>query len=187
MFRIYPLLILFVLVLISWQCQRDSGTAAATASDKVFFDLRAFFEEEIARLEKEKPRIAKAIEINGQLEQQTQEGVDFAKELAIFVRSDINKPAWRDKYTVDSTIVARRLAQLEYIAIDSSLKTRLMRIDFDQTGVEKIFISNRTDSPLIKSAQQLTFEPAKGYQIENQQDLSLSKDSKLSISAQFLR
>ena len=185
MFRFRHVLLVALVTVLSFQCQTNASNSS-NQREKKFFDLRAFFEAEIARLEKEEPRVKKEIEINGQREQRTQQAVDFEKELAIFIRSDINKPAWRDKYRIDSTLVSKQLTRLQYTAMDSSLKTRIMRIEFDQNGVEKIYISNRTQSPLIKSSQQLLFEPSKGYQIENQQDLSLSKDSQLSISAQFV-
>jgi len=187
MFRFLNMLLVAVMACLFFQCQ-SSISSATTQEEKAFFDLRAFFEQEIVRLKAENPKIKKEIEINGKREEQTQEGVDFEKELAIFMRADINKPAWREKYKVDSTMVVDRLARLAYAAIDSSLKTRLLFIEFDQKeAVEKVFISNKTNSPLIQSEQQLTFEPAKGYRIENKQDLSLSKDSQLTIVATFSR
>lgn len=185
MVRLLNMLIVAVMACTFFQCQSSVSTAT-NQEDKVFFDLRAFFEQEIVRLKAENPKIKKEIEINGKQEQQTQEGVDFEKELAIFMRADINKPAWREKYKIDTTMVANQLARLAYAAIDSSLKTRFLSIEFDQKEeVEKVFISNKTNSPLIQSEQQLTFEPAKGYRIENRQDLSLSKDSQLTIIATF--
>lgn len=187
MFRFLNMLVVAVMACSFFQCQSSISTAT-NQEDKVFFDLRTFFEQEIVRLKAENPKIKKEIEINGKREEQTQEEVDFEKELAIFMRADINKPAWREKYKIDSTMVADQLTRLAYAAIDSSLKTRLLFIEFDQKEqVEKVFISNKTNSPLIQSEQQLTFEPAKGYRIENKQDLSLSKDSQLTIVATFSR
>ncbi len=166
-------------------CEAGENTADK-AADSAFFDLRSFFTAEIARLEKAQPSIKKEIEINGEKENKTQEGIDFEKELAIFVRADINKPAWRAKYQIDSIMEAQGLKSLRYTAIDSSLKTRSLTIDFNQAVVERIFILNKTNSPLIQSEQQLTFEPQSGYFIRNKQSLSLSKDSDLTIKAVFV-
>ena len=81
---------------------------------------------------------------------------------------------------------AQRLKSLRYTALDSSLKTRVLTIDFNEAEVERIFILNKTNSPLIESEQQLTFEPQSGYFIRNKQSLSLSKDSDLTIKAVFV-
>lgn len=152
-----------------------------------FFDLKTYFEGEIARLKAQDPAVKKEIEINGKTEVQTQEAIDFEKEFAIFVRADINKPAWRNKYKVDSVMEANQLLSLQYTAIDSSLKTRTLTIEFKQAEVERISIFNKTDSPFIKTEQRLTFEPDRGYHIRNSQVLSLTKDSELSIAATFIK
>ncbi len=186
MIRLFHLFIVVLLALLAFRCQWNS-TTSTDQSEKIFFDLRAFFEDEIARLQQENPKIKKEIEINGKKEQKTQEQVDFEKELAIFKRSDINKPAWRDKYGVDSVLVAEDLVRVDYVALDSTLKTRLLSIEFENSAVNKVSITNQTSSPLIQSKQQLTFEPKKGYRIANQQDLSLSDDSQLRIVATFKR
>ncbi|MEZ5042213.1 MAG: hypothetical protein R2828_20110 [Saprospiraceae bacterium] len=153
----------------------------------VFFDLRTYFEGEIERLKAQGTAVRKEIEMNGKTEVQTQEALDFEKEFAIFVRSDINKPAWRNKYKVDSVMNANQLLSLQYTAIDSSLKTRILTIEFKAAEVARISIFNKSDSPLIKAEQRLTFEPDRGYHIRNSQVLSLSKDSELSIAATFLK
>lgn len=181
--RYAGILVLLLIGLIG--CQEEQNTSGPR-KDAVFFDLRSFFTAEIARLEKTQPSIKKEIEINGEKENKTQEGIDFEKELAIFIRADINKPAWRDKYQIDSVMEAQRLKSLRYTALDSSLKTRVLTIDFNEAEVERIFILNKTNSPLIQSEQQLTFEPKSGYFIRNKQSLSLSKDSDLTIKAVFV-
>ncbi len=186
MIRLSHVLLAGLLALLTFHCQSSAVTGSGQ-EEKSFFDLRAFFEGEIARLKAENPKIKKEIEINGKKEQKTQEEVDFEKELAIFIRSDINKPAWKDKYGVDSVVVSNELVRVDYTALDSTLKTRLLSIEFEEAAVNKVSITNKTDSPLIQSKQQLTFEPKKGYQIANQQDLSLSNDSQLRIVATFER
>lgn len=186
MIRLFHLLVICLLAVVSFQCQ-SNASVSVEQTEKTFFDLRAFFEEEIARLEEENPKVKKEIEINGKKEQKTQEEVDFQKELAIFIRSDINKPAWTEKYGVDSILSANNLVRVDYVALDSTLKTRLLSIEFENAAVQKVSITNKTDSPLIQSKQQLTFEPKKGYEIANQQDLSLSNDSQLRILATFER
>ena len=82
---------------------------------------------------------------------------------------------------------ANDLVRIDYTALDSTLKTRLLSIEFEDAAVQRVSVTNKTNSPLIQSKQQLTFEPKKGYQIANQQDLSLSNDSQLRIVATFER
>lgn len=184
MIRLFQALIVSLFMLLIFGCQSNSNISV-DQTEKPFFDLRAFFESEIARLQEENPKIKKEIEINGKKEQKTQEQVDFEKELAIFKRSDINKPAWRDKYGVDSITTSGDLIRVDYIALDTTLKTRLLSIEFKDDLVHKVSITNKTSSPLIQSQQKLTFEPRIGYQVANQQDLSLSNDSQLRIIATF--
>ncbi len=150
-----------------------------------FFDVKGFFQNEIKRLTEGGAKIEKTVTIGGKAETKIIEKADFAQELALFVTSDINKPAWRDKYRVEKT-AGRSLES--FFATDDDLKTK--RIDifrFPPNGVTQIQILNTDKSSITESQQSLDYDIGKGYSIETFQKFIGSDSSKTRIQVVFLK
>ena len=88
---IFNILCLFFLI----SCKNDSPKTAAEL--KPFFDVRGYFKAEIERL-KDVKKVKKTVEVNGKREEKIVEITNWNEELAPFISSDINRPAWLDKY-----------------------------------------------------------------------------------------
>jgi hypothetical protein len=165
-------------------CGNKTETTKAV-DETPFFDVKGFFNGEIKRYTEGSQKIQKTVTVKGNAETKILDKADFAQELALFVASDINKPAWRDKYRVEKT-AGRSLES--FVATDTDLKTR--RVDiyrFPPNGVTEIQIINGDKSAITESQQSLKYEIGKGYSIETFQKFIGSDSSKTRIDVVFLK
>ena len=88
---------LLMLCLLAFSCD---NAAPQTATKPVYFDVADYVKSQIQALSTQKPTVAKNAFINRQTNKQTTNAIDWAKELDLFVQADINKPAFRNSYTV---------------------------------------------------------------------------------------
>jgi hypothetical protein len=165
-------------------CGGKTDTTKAV-DETPFFDVKGFFNGEIKRYTEGSQKIQKTVTVKGNAETKILDKADFAQELALFVSSDINKPAWRDKYRIEKT-AGRSLES--FVATDDDLKTR--RVDiyrFPPNGVTEIQIINGDKSAITESQQSLKYEIGKGYSIETFQKFIGSDSSKTRIEVVFLK
>ena len=167
-------------------CQQELATPIKQ-SDKpaIFFDLNAFFQKEKERLGKF-TSFKKTVTINGVSEEKTLETLNFDNELSIFIASDINRPAWSDKYKVDSLFTPQKeLSQITYHVLDETLKTKKIAIDFQNNAVTNIAIEKATNNAVAQSKQILSYSVDKGYSIQSEQALSLSDTKTILVQVDF--
>jgi hypothetical protein len=174
---------LLILLLFSACGGKTDATKVVDATP--FFDVKGFFQGEIKRLTEGSQKIEKTVTVKGNSETKIIDKADFVQELALFMASDINKPAWRDKYRIEKT-AGRSLES--FVAKDDDLKTR--RVDiyrFPPNGVTEIQIVNGDKSLITESEQSLKYEIGKGYSIETFQKFIGSDSSKTRIDVVFLK
>lgn len=150
-----------------------------------FFDVKTYFEEQIAKMKSVQPSILKKVTIGDQTEEKTISDIDFEKELKIFQDSDINRPTWLDKYTIDSIFEQGTLAAVAYTAIDTSLNTRFLKVSFLGQEVDTVRIRNQTHSPIADTRQDLQYCPNRSYAIYSTQK-TIGRDARhISIEASW--
>lgn len=174
------------LLLIALGCQpiTESNTIQQRTT---FFDLKAYFTEEANRLQAAQIKIRKKVNLNGQVEEQEMNEINYQEEFLPFINSDINKAAWLDKYRVDSSLVDGKLQRLLYKATDKKLRTREISIQFEKSKVAGVHILNSGDNAIAETQQELIYLANQGYQIKSQQDMTLSKPRALEIEVIFLQ
>ena len=177
---------LFLALFLMSACSTESPQNASEERPQVFFDLQSYFNGEIERLNEQKSTVQKNITLQGKQETIAKAKVDFKKELQIFLNSDINKLAWQDKYQVDSTIKNGQLTSLRYSAIDTTLRTKLLEINYQNGAVQQIQVVNSGKSIVAETHQSLSYEPQKGYSIDNEQKTLFSDGQKLQLKVEFL-
>ena len=129
--------------------------------------MRGFFETEVNRLTSKKSLVNKSVRQNDQSEVKKNHSVDWDNELALFIASDINKSAWKDSYKISGDSV-----YINYIAIDTNLRTRFVEIKMDQHGRAVFFkIKNITRSKLYESSEELIYIPDSIYTINKSQSV----------------
>ncbi len=175
----------FFLILFE-SCSSESKPVSAKVV-KSFFDLKGYFEGEVQRLHSF-GKARKIVMADGKHEERIIDNVHFERELDAFSSSDINRPPWSDKYTVDSIFNEQmELVQLVIKADDEKLKTRKVTVDFERTIIAKVDIENNTSSSIATSSQRLIYQPAIGYSIESHQKVTMAGgDQVFKVEVQFL-
>lgn len=179
------ILIFFALSLI-WSCNNTDVTKKpATKEDPYFFDLAGFFNAEIKQLNSAQTKANKTVKYNEKEDVLSNQKLDYEKELAVFVHSDINKLSWREKYSADTLREGTEIRSITYKALDDQLKTRKIAIAFDQNQVAQIAIKNHLKSIMASTWQELEYVPRKGYQVHGKQQMRLAGEDTMGIEVEF--
>jgi len=150
-----------------------------------FFDLKGYMAEQIKDLKARQPKVNKQVSINGKNETLHLDSIDFEEELAIFTNSDINRPAWSDQYSKDSTFVSGQLSELRYVAQKENLKTQLLHVFFSEGVVQKIELKNQSSAAIVSAEETMTYTPNEGYSILYKESPLLAKPKNFSVEAVF--
>lgn len=164
---------IFALLLVT-ACTPDTP-AASKINAKPYFDLKGYFEEQIKSLNASQPKVSKKVSLSGKFEELTPDTLDYAQELRSFADADINKPAWLDKYAIDSLKnTSGSLQTVRYKAMAEELKIRLIEINFNQNTPERIYIVKKLHTAVANAEQELEYKPGKGYKMSNKQQAAYS-------------
>ena len=168
---------IFLLFFILVSCK----PAAEKSFKNPFEDFKGFFESEAIRLNKNQSVVDKTITQNEVSETKKGIQIDWNNELSLFTGSDINKAAWKDSYRIikDSSSIA-------YLAIDTNLRTREIRIKLDSNGKpQHILIRNSSRNFLYESTETLLYIPDSAYSIDKYQKVILMGENKYLIRAEI--
>jgi hypothetical protein len=133
-----------------------------------YFDIKEYFKIDIARLNKVNKPVFKTVTHNGLTESKNIFISKWGRELDLFIESDINRPDWKNSYSVASTP-----GLLIYKAKYPELKMREMRIQKDNGKVKEILIFNRTENILYQTTEKLSYFPDSLYVIDKAQKVRL--------------
>ena len=176
------LLTLSSILLLSACQMRES---AKSGGPTPFFDLKGYMNTQIEDLNERQPTLEKRIQVDGQKETQQLDSLDYEKELRMFLRSDINRKAWFDKYKADSTLENGNLQQIRYTTDAEDLKTQLLEIQYEQGEVSQIYIENRTESVVADVRQELLYEVGKGYRLFTAQQTAMSSEQEVIVKVEW--
>jgi hypothetical protein len=161
------------------------GERTVGPAEKKFFDLEAYFQSEIERLNESDLHFKKEVTLNGSMETRQVATVNFGEELKLFLDADINQVALLDKYQSDSIAGGAGLQQLTHTALDSSLLVRKIIVHYDQGEVDRLDVYKKQKSFVGSSQQHLHYEPGKGYAITSLQKTLLTNAQELKIETFF--
>lgn len=132
-----------------------------TGSSLKYFDLKGYFEREAARLDKLNKPVLKSVKHNGVTETKEVHISNWSTELSLFEGSEINRPAWKDSYSIlaDSAL-------LIYKALYPELKTREILIKLAGGKVKYIMIINDSKNVLFHTQEKLSYFPDSLYLIQ---------------------
>ena len=170
--------LILITTLISLFACGDRVNTSVKALEKPYYDVKGFFDGETKRLTEGGMKIKKTVTVNGKSETKIIEKPNFEEEFKMFVASDINRPAWSDKYHVNQKPSGNQDFIKEYWAKDKNLKTQSLKImqENDATSF-KMEIHNRDKSVVTKSDSYLFYDRNNGFSITNSQQLVGSTDS----------
>jgi hypothetical protein len=159
--------------------------SAESGGPKPFFDLKGYINAQIEALNALQPTLEKRIQVDGQNETQELDSLDYEKELRMFLRSDINRKAWFDKYEVDSTFENGTLESVRYTTDTEDLKTSLLEVEYEQGEVSRIYIENKTESVVADVRQELLYEPGQGYRLFTAQKTAMSSEQEVIVEVEW--
>lgn len=171
------ILMLFVIALPS--CKPDNLKEGAVNE---YFDIKGYFEKNIAQLKKQHHTVNKTVVHNGKSESKIVDINNWETELALFIESDINKPAWRGGYIIESNA-----EEITYVAKrNTNLRTRRIVITkTKQGGIKQIWILNETDNALYSSNEVLNYFPDSAYTIQKHQTIQFLGANTYKITGKF--
>ncbi|MBL4678058.1 MAG: hypothetical protein COB65_04325 [Thalassobium sp.] len=169
-----------VLLLLSGSYACNKPEIKETGAELKYFDLKGYFKQEAAHLEKVNPEVTKSVAHNGTVESKKVHITAWQQELNLFAESDINKPAWRNSYSVktttDSTV---------YTAQFPELKTREIVIKKSGDNITAIAIFNATHNFLYSTTERLVYMPNKYYSIDKDQKVKIMGANDYRIKGSF--
>jgi len=177
----------FALLTLTWSCTPNAPATSAQGKEPYFFDIAGFFNAEIKTLNGGKIKAQKTVKYNAKADHLQNLSLDYEKELAVFVHSDINKLSWREKYAADTLREAGEIRSITYKALDEQLKTQKIAISFADQQVDRIAIRNHLKSIIASTWQELEYRPLKGYQVHGKQTMRLNGVSEMGIEVEFVQ
>jgi len=149
-----------------------------------FFNLKDYFKRQSELLQKNKIHLNKKIAKDGKEENIDFETINWEKELRPFEDCDLNKPAWKKSYQVDTFYLSSQ-THLLYKALEPKLSIRKLEVIFRSDTVYMINILLEKNNAYYQSHQQLHYEPWKGYNIIGSQKVIFTDSTTFNIKAVF--
>lgn len=133
-----------------------------------YFDLKGYFKQLADRLNQQNPTISKTVSKNNSSESKSLKINNWNEEFALFISADINKAAWKDSYSKDSSAT-----KIVYTTKDPDLKTQKIIIDLTKGKPTHFHIETKVDNLLYHTAEHLEFYPDSLYEIKKSQKVVL--------------
>jgi hypothetical protein len=113
--------------------------------------------------------------------------IDWKEELDAFKEADINRPAWRGEFKIDS-ISLERVFVITYKTDNEEIpvKNVVVTIDKDTRQCLQVTVDRRTKNFLYSSDQSLFFTTGEGYMMKGKLSVSYLFDSEYSIESEFI-
>lgn len=172
----------FVIIVLALYCAACRPDVKETGASLKYFDLKGYFTAEIAGLTRLNKPVAKTVTHNGVTESKTVYIRNWGSELDLFMGSDINRPAWKNSYTITCSNDF-----LIYRAKLPDLKMRQMVIKKEENRVKWILIFNRTKNLLYHTTEKLSYFPDSLYLIEKDQKVRLMGNNKYKVQGVIMR
>ncbi len=166
-------------------CQSDFKTKSQ--SQQTYFSLQEFFETEAVRLASASVRVDKTIGSNDSSQLIPNYKPDWKKEFSALARCDINKPAWGNSYSIDTSWVGEREYAVRYAAKDKNLTVRNIVIHFSDSEFRSMEIEKLNDNYVYTSSQFLAYYCDSLMTITGDQQVSMGTDLQYNIALRFVR
>ena len=154
---------------------------------RFYYDLPSFMSKQVENLQSRGQWVRKHVTKDGHSHIIEHGDVDWKEELDLFIESDINRPAWRGEFKVD-TIDLEREYVITYKTSNEQIpvKNVVVTIDKDTRQCLKLTVDRRTKNFLYTSDQSLYFTTGEGYMMKGKLSVSSLFDSEYSIDSEFI-
>lgn len=155
--------------------------------DKKFYNLKAYFDNQINKLNARNQNVRKTITKDGRSEVIEVKTLNWVEELEVFKESDINKPAWRDAYITD-TVYLQKSTVISHDALnaDNPVQHLVVTLDPKTGSCLRVSIDKHTDNFLYNSRQKLFYSAGEGYRIKGSLKVDYLFESEYEVDAEFI-
>lgn len=173
-------------------CKDDSKVGKHT--EKEFFDLKAFIEQEVKKFEQSACRVYKEGEANGESEQHSVDiqKFDWDKELKIVADMDIRKTAWYDYFSIDTITEALEgndsVNVIRYSTNSSKIPVKSLKISFlkgDFSTPFYIEAERETRNRIFHTQQKIYYVSGTALRAEGYQKILWLKEKNFSITTTY--
>lgn len=169
----------------------DTATVRPNPANRkpAYFDLLGFLGAQSTRLNRRQPAVEKQVLLrDGNQETTRVPQVDWEKELQIFQQADINKPALRGLYAVDSAMLASGALRRTYRRLPGTdHPVEQLTVVSQGPVVETITANVAQDNPLVYSAKSFEMSYRQGelaaYRVTGVQKLILFDSVRYAVQA----
>jgi hypothetical protein len=182
--------LLFFIVATLAGCAKK-GTVANAECAGVHFCLNSLIDLQVKQSSESLASIDKYVYLNGKEEQKILklDAAHWQAEFTAFREADIDKPALRGKYLVDTLFVhTDSLTRVSYIAQEPGLRMRYLHLYFLPGATVPTYLEARLEAKNVfyQSIQELEYSPNKFYSIKGFQDIWLLGKDSFAIKSNFI-
>lgn len=149
-----------------------------------FYDLQKELHREAAANHERGLGIVKVIERGGKQEQKIFQKPDWPAELKPFMDCDLNKPAYRDAYTV-SKQSANDTTFITYTAKEKKLPVHQLKLAFYNNELSGMQAEVSRSNSYFSLHEDLSYIPGVSYSIIGRQRTVLAGENNYSITSRF--
>jgi len=164
-------------------CSDNKSTSRSIVND--YFDLEEYFVKEAESLRQSNAKISKTLLKNGIAETLVFDSINWDKELKPFMNSNLNKPAFRHAYTID-TFLHHSAAKIIYTAKDPLLTTKSILISYFNEKIDSLMIINQTSNVYYTAEETLIYLPGKHYLITTMNDPVAGKETSFQLKGEII-
>lgn len=172
----------------------DTATVRPNPANRrpAYFNLLGFLEQQSTLLSQRRPAVEKQVLLrDGQQEVTRVQPTEWAKELQVFQQADINKPALRGLYSVDSAALPAGLMRRTYRRLPGTdHPVEQLTVVSQGTMVQDITATVAQDNPLVYSAKTLELHCQNGqlmqYRVNGVQKLILFDSVRYAVRGRVL-
>lgn len=145
-----------------------------------YFDVKRYFDVEIARLSKLQPTIKKTVDVSGESETKAIKIKDWKHELSAFNDAEINRASWKGLF-----VVSKKENVQTYISNDEKVPVKEVELTLVKGKIEKILIIIQNKNILYTSIDSLTYCTDSIYQVKKQQNIRFLSNKNYLIEGKF--
>ncbi len=143
--------------------------------------------KQVDNLQTRKQRVRKHVTKDGHSHIIERGDINWEEELNAFKEADINRPAWRGEFKVDS-IFLERVYIITYKTENAEIpvKNVVVTIDKETRQCLQVTVDKQTKNFLYSSDQSLFFTTGEGYMMKGKLSVNFLFDSEYSIESEFI-
>jgi hypothetical protein len=181
-------ILIFGLALISlsfFSCRENEPPISS--ENKIYFDLTKIIKDDIRHNTINNCAEEKTVYIQYHKETKKIDTIDWQKELQPLLECDINRPAWKGKFYIDT--IPNDLMHdttLQYRALSNKVSIRSLSIIYANQQIKKIIIEKKIKSVLFSTSQLINYIPKFGFIIRGEQKALFMTNFDLNVDVKYL-